>query len=262
MFPLLAIAGFTMAVFPVSRFWDRQAGDNTFELASSPPIPMNGLVRQQNGLAPRLLAEELRGIRGEPVRLGLTLAGSAEGGVVLIGGLAPGMSLSNGSPTSADKWQVLATDLANTWIGPPQDFVGVAKLIAELQLPDGTIAHRVYINVEWISATAASLERVASKTNVPMPGKTSNKVSARLKTPAAHPELPQDDQAPGREVISVARLTGAKPNQEATDEPAPERMSQSQCDYRACASAYRSFRESDCTYQPRRGTRRVCEKGL
>jgi penicillin-binding protein 1A len=31
------------------------------------------------------------------------------------------------------------------------------------------------------------------------------------------------------------------------------------CDYRACASAYRSFRPSDCTYQSYSGGRRICE---
>ncbi|MGH6767395.1 MAG: PBP1A family penicillin-binding protein [Xanthobacteraceae bacterium] len=32
-----------------------------------------------------------------------------------------------------------------------------------------------------------------------------------------------------------------------------------QCDYRACASAYRSFRASDCSYQSYSGPRRTCE---
>jgi penicillin-binding protein 1A len=32
------------------------------------------------------------------------------------------------------------------------------------------------------------------------------------------------------------------------------------CNYRACARAYRSFRPSDCTYQPYRGPRRLCER--
>lgn len=32
------------------------------------------------------------------------------------------------------------------------------------------------------------------------------------------------------------------------------------CDVAACESAYHSFRASDCTYQPYRGRRRICEK--
>ena len=34
------------------------------------------------------------------------------------------------------------------------------------------------------------------------------------------------------------------------------------CDFRACANAYRTFQESDCTYQPSDGPRRLCSKGV
>ena len=33
-----------------------------------------------------------------------------------------------------------------------------------------------------------------------------------------------------------------------------------QCNDRACAKAYRSFRASDCSYQPYRGPRIICDK--
>ena len=33
-----------------------------------------------------------------------------------------------------------------------------------------------------------------------------------------------------------------------------------QCNVRACSQAYRSFRSSDCTFQPYRGSRKLCEK--
>lgn len=36
--------------------------------------------------------------------------------------------------------------------------------------------------------------------------------------------------------------------------------SNNRCDVQACASAYKSFRASDCTYQPYDGPRRVCSK--
>jgi hypothetical protein len=39
---------------------------------------------------------------------------------------------------------------------------------------------------------------------------------------------------------------------------APE--SQVHCNVSACAAAYRSFRPSDCTYQPNDGPRRLCAK--
>jgi hypothetical protein len=42
----------------------------------------------------------------------------------------------------------------------------------------------------------------------------------------------------------------------AAQQPAPP-----QCDVDACASAYASFRASDCTWQPYDGPRRLCTKG-
>ncbi len=37
-------------------------------------------------------------------------------------------------------------------------------------------------------------------------------------------------------------------------------MPNNRCDVQACANAYKSFRASDCTYQPFEGSRRFCEK--
>jgi penicillin-binding protein 1A len=39
-----------------------------------------------------------------------------------------------------------------------------------------------------------------------------------------------------------------------------ETQAAASCNIRACAKAYRSFRLSDCSYQPYRGNRRICEK--
>ena len=47
--------------------------------------------------------------------------------------------------------------------------------------------------------------------------------------------------------------------QESAAGPLP---SNNRCDVQACSSAYRSFRASDCTYQPFEGARRFCEKPL
>jgi penicillin-binding protein 1A len=49
---------------------------------------------------------------------------------------------------------------------------------------------------------------------------------------------------------------------EAPEPSLPVTGTQSQCDQRACASEYSSFRASDCTYQPFDGPRRLCEKAI
>jgi penicillin-binding protein 1A len=42
----------------------------------------------------------------------------------------------------------------------------------------------------------------------------------------------------------------------------PVPAQETQCDQSACAAAYRSFQQSDCTYQPYAGPRRLCKKGV
>ena len=54
-----------------------------------------------------------------------------------------------------------------------------------------------------------------------------------------------------------AQAYAAPPKKNAPDEAA---ASSNRCDVQACASAYKSFRASDCTYQPLDGPRRVCGK--
>jgi hypothetical protein len=62
---------------------------------------------------------------------------------------------------------------------------------------------------------------------------------------------------------SVANSAPAAPhtNQPANEEqPNPTRAASNKCDVQACASAYKSFRSEDCTYQPFEGPRQFCAK--
>ena len=54
-----------------------------------------------------------------------------------------------------------------------------------------------------------------------------------------------------------AQAYAARPKEIQSDEAAE---SGNRCDVQACTSAYKSFRASDCTYQPFEGARRVCGK--
>src|ERR1035437_7251243 len=59
--------------------------------------------------------------------------------------------------------------------------------------------------------------------------------------------------------------TAVTPNNAATDDAnalIAQTPSQPKCDVNACTSAYRSFRKSDCTYQPGDGPRRLCPNGV
>jgi membrane peptidoglycan carboxypeptidase len=62
----------------------------------------------------------------------------------------------------------------------------------------------------------------------------------------------------GRETPRIADLQGPEMNAFAR-ETSTGSVARGRCDYRACASAYRSFRPSDCTYHSYSGERKVCE---
>jgi hypothetical protein len=79
----------------------------------------------------------------------LTVRGPANGAVVHIKGLMPGMELSMGNAVGSDAWQISATDLGDAWIAPPEGFVGSADLVAELRLSDDKIVDRQGIKLEW-----------------------------------------------------------------------------------------------------------------
>ena len=101
----------------------------------------------------RLIVRSSRGSSGEPIPLGLTIYGPAEGAVVIITGLLPGMELSNGIEVDVDRWEVPATEVSYAWIASPDGFVGSALLTAELRLTDDSIADRQAIQLEWVPSS-------------------------------------------------------------------------------------------------------------
>jgi hypothetical protein len=152
------VALIAIGQFPVPTGWREAAADRGIELASTSTRSVPAVAgKGAETVIPRLLVQGSRGTSGEPAPLGVTLQGRADGGVIMITGLAAGMTLSNGSAVGADAWQVPATDtvLASTRILPPQDFVGAVDLVAELHLADATVAHRRPIHLEWVAPPAA-----------------------------------------------------------------------------------------------------------
>lgn len=84
--------------------------------------------------------------------------------------------------------------------------------------------------------------------------------SARVTAPARTPEVRQiPSSAP-----ATAPQTLQPPPVEIANAPATpvEAAPPPLCDVSACAAAYRSFRESDCTFNPSVGPRRLCTKGV
>jgi hypothetical protein len=150
---ILAVALTAVTVggqFTLADIWQRLAIDRTFDLASLSPSPVpEALATRDEPSITRLIVQTARGPAGEPAPLGLTVRGPANGAVVHIKGLMPGMELSTGNAVGSDAWQISATDLGDAWIAPPEGFVGSADLVAELRLSDDKIVDRQGIKLEW-----------------------------------------------------------------------------------------------------------------
>jgi hypothetical protein len=93
---------------------------------------------------------------------------------------------------------------------------------------------------------------------------TAESSNGAAKTASANANKPEEERRPEQqdERISTAITESAKSEESAkTDiKPGPPAAPAhaNSCDVKACAAAYKSFRESDCTYQPYDGPRRMC----
>ena len=144
-------AAIAIGEFQPADIWRQLGIHPTTELASwlSRPAQLNS-----EQATPRLIVQSSRVSSGEPMPLGVALRGRAEGAVVIIKGLVPGMELSAGHAVGADAWQLPATDLGDAWIAPPEGFVGSTHLVAELRLSDEKMADQRMIQIDWVSAIA------------------------------------------------------------------------------------------------------------
>lgn len=102
-----------------------------------------------------------------------------------------------------------------------------------------TVAPAVVVPTGNAIATVAAETIVKAEPAQPPPQPDAKQANASNPPPAAPEQAPANaSNAPGAEKASVA--------------------TKRQCEVSACPAAYHSFRESDCTYQPFEGARRVC----
>ena len=147
----LALVGVGIAAQHFGLLRSSQApSDRTTGTLSSPAEPSTGIDATGTELGnPKLLVESLPAVSGEPAPRGLAVRGVANGAVVLLRGLPPGMELSAGRAVSDGVWQLSVAELSDAWIGPPAGFVGSVHLVAELQLANSQIVDRRSIHLEW-----------------------------------------------------------------------------------------------------------------
>lgn len=88
-------------------------------------------------------------------------------------------------------------------------------------------------------------------------------VAATNSEPAQKQTVEPPSQKPPVETTGLASRVEETQNSASASAPAvqPQAIaSDNHCDIQACSSAYKSFRASDCTYQPYEGERRLCER--
>src|SRR5262245_26027878 len=149
---ILAVAALPLSGrYTLADAWQQLLSDYTSKL-----VPMSSLsatwtsVISREPARPRLIVQPSRATQGEPAPLGLLIQGRADGAIIHIGRLVPGMEFTVGSASGSNSWEIPASELGYSWVAPPEGFVGSANLVAELRLSDNKIADRQAIRLEWV----------------------------------------------------------------------------------------------------------------
>jgi hypothetical protein len=101
-----------------------------------------------------------------------------------------------GRPVGVNGWWLPASDLASTWVLPPQGFAGAMDVTIELRLADDTIADRKPVRLEWQPPVQAPPVRA--------PVAESRATPQTAAAPASRPTAPVID----REEMEVLMQTG------------------------------------------------------
>ena len=123
----------------------------------------------------------------------------------------------------------------------------------------------VVMGLDWMSAPMPPMPEPKNVVFVPPPPPPPPKAAAPVvapsaaSTPAPNP-APRINQSPPIVPAPAGSVAAPVPVAPPAATPAAAAV-RIRCDADACATAYRSFRESDCTYNPSFGPRRLCTKG-
>ncbi len=165
---------------------------------------------------------------GQPLPLRLNVADAPEDSTIVISGFGPGMTLSAGENRDVE-WRLARADWSNLSVIPPKNFVGNTALVVELRLPNGSVARREIIKLEWTGEAAAGRTPEAAQANPPPPPAASETPAAvTTAAPDAAPvaespqekqvarALPPQDEAPAQAVAPAkqAAASRAEPEEE------------------------------------------------
>jgi hypothetical protein len=125
---------------------------------------------------------------GQPAPLRLTISDAPEGSTIVISGLRSDTTLSAGENRDVE-WRLGLEDLFNLSVIPPKDFVGTMILGVELRLPDGGVAGRQTVKLEWTGEALAERTNEAAQASPPPPSSPSETPAPAMATPEAAPTV-------------------------------------------------------------------------
>jgi hypothetical protein len=117
----------------------------------------------------------------ERLPLGISVTGNTQGGVLVIGGLPSGASLSVGQPLPPNGWWLTADELASAMVAPPRGFSGAMELVVEFRRADDRVIERQQVRLQWDAARLTATPVVAmSASPTPAAGAPSQPGARRL----------------------------------------------------------------------------------
>lgn len=155
--------------------------------------------------SPRLVVEDRRAYKNEPILLGLSLILASGHEFLLLRGLQEKLRLSAGQPVADNSWRLSAFDLGNLFAYAPQDYVGTINAVVELHSADNRKLDSQQIRLEWVSMPVTATAPRESASN----GQPSLASPSPVK-----PVLAPDDLAlllrRGRDLMRLGDIAGAR----------------------------------------------------
>jgi hypothetical protein len=119
--------------------------------------------------AARLAGDGASGAVDEPLRIGVTLMGNADGDFVVVDNLAAGTTLSAGQPLNNNVWLLTTDELARAYVVPPRGFSGTMDVRVELRRPDNASIGQRIARLQWTVPPEEMVSNAAASQSEPPP---------------------------------------------------------------------------------------------
>jgi hypothetical protein len=152
----------------------------------------------------------------EAAPLGVAIYGTGPRGNVVIGGFAPGSTVSSGQALGPDTWVLSPSQIDGAVITPPSGFAGAMDLLFELRLADGRVVDRKHARLEWSAPPPVAAANVppAAPRAMPAAGASAAGPVPAVATDASSRTLGSEEIIAllkrGNELVAHGDLVGAR----------------------------------------------------